>query len=201
MKVALLPLNFTSVAPVNPVPVMLTLAPVGPEVGEKLTIVGGGGFTVKFVAEMAVPPGVVTVIFPVTAPAGTIVVICVALDMVKAADSPATTTLVAPVRFVPMIVMATPTAPLEGEKLEIVGTGGGGVWLLFVLPPPPQPTKSAIKSRLQLTVFNNRAIIKASCGDLAGVVRKPKLLESFHNRNSFGANSAHFLLTYGSSGV
>ena len=165
---ALLPLNFTAVAPVNPVPVLPTFAPIGPEVGVKLAIVGGGKLTVKFVVEVAVPPGVVTVIFPVTAPAGTLVAICVALVTVNVAAFPATTTLLTPVKFVPVIVMAAPTAPLAGEKLEIVGkagVGGGGAWLLFVLPPPPQP-KNASKTRLPPAVFSARAIITASCGGL-----------------------------------
>ncbi len=60
--VAAVPLNFTALALVNPVPVITTGVPTGPLVGLKLVIVGVGGpvITVNDVAEVAVPPGVVT---------------------------------------------------------------------------------------------------------------------------------------------
>ena len=44
------------------------------------------GVTVKLVALVAVPPGVVMVIFPVLAPVGTLAVTCVSLFTVKLAD-------------------------------------------------------------------------------------------------------------------
>jgi hypothetical protein len=72
--VALVPLNSTEVAPVRLVPVMVTLVPTGPLVGEKLVMVGEP-ITVKLLALVAVPPGVVTAMGPVVAAAGTIVVI------------------------------------------------------------------------------------------------------------------------------
>jgi hypothetical protein len=73
-------LNFTLVAPVKFVPVIVTAAPTTPLVGVKLEIVGvAGTVTVKLPAEVAVPFGVVTLILPVDAPLGTVVVICVAL--------------------------------------------------------------------------------------------------------------------------
>ena len=71
LKIALLPLNVTAVAPVKFVPVIVTLAPTGPLVGVMLVIVGAG-MTVKLVALAAVPPGVVTRTGPVVAPAGTV---------------------------------------------------------------------------------------------------------------------------------
>jgi hypothetical protein len=75
-KVAAVPLNFTLVAPVKPVPVMVTPVPDEPLVGVKLEIVGAAGVvTVKLLAEVAVPFGVVTLILPVEAPLGTVVVI------------------------------------------------------------------------------------------------------------------------------
>src|SRR2546425_12836446 len=40
--VAVVPLNFTAVAPVNAVPVITTLAPTAPLVGEKLGMLGVG---------------------------------------------------------------------------------------------------------------------------------------------------------------
>src|SRR2546428_1519846 len=43
VKVALVPLNATAVAPVKPDPLIVTLVPTGPLVGVKLAIVGGRG--------------------------------------------------------------------------------------------------------------------------------------------------------------
>ena len=68
------PPNVTEVAPVRFVPVMTTLVPTGPLVGLKLVIVGEPT-TVKLLALVAVPPGVVTAIGPVVAPLGTVAVI------------------------------------------------------------------------------------------------------------------------------
>ena len=67
--VALVPLNRTAVTPVKVVPVIVTTVPTSPLVGVKLVIVGD---TVKLVALVAVPPGVVTLSGPVVAPAGTV---------------------------------------------------------------------------------------------------------------------------------
>src|SRR5437660_685683 len=54
-KVALAPLNVTEVAPVRFVPVITTLVPAGPLLGEKPAIVGAA-ITVKLLALLAVPP-------------------------------------------------------------------------------------------------------------------------------------------------
>lgn len=79
LNVATVPLNFTLVAPVNPVPVTLTLVPGVPLDGEKLEITGAGRVTEKSAAELANPFGVETETFPLEAPAGTVVASCVAL--------------------------------------------------------------------------------------------------------------------------
>jgi hypothetical protein len=71
---AVTPLNLTAVAPRRLVPVIATLVPTGPLVGEKEVIVGPPT-TVKLVALFAVPLGVVTWIGPVVAPVGTVAVI------------------------------------------------------------------------------------------------------------------------------
>ena len=71
MKVPVVPLNFTDVAPVKFVPVIVTLVPTGPLEGAKLAIVGGF-VTVKELLLIAVPSGVVTLIGPVVAAAGTV---------------------------------------------------------------------------------------------------------------------------------
>ena len=71
MKVALAPLKATRVVPVKLAPLMVTLVPTGPLAGVKLVMVGGL-ITVKVPALVAVPPGVVTLMVPVVAPAGTV---------------------------------------------------------------------------------------------------------------------------------
>ena len=71
VKLALAPLNVTPVAPVKLVPLIVTLVPTGPLVGVKPVIVGGL-ITVKLLALVAVPPGVLTLIVPVVALVGTV---------------------------------------------------------------------------------------------------------------------------------
>jgi len=75
-KVDAVPLNFTTVTPVKWVPVMVTVVPTGPLRGEKELIVGAAvAITVKLVELLSVPEGVATLILPVVAPPGTLVVI------------------------------------------------------------------------------------------------------------------------------
>ena len=64
-------MKVTAVAPVKFVPLIVTLVPVGPLVGVRLAIVGAG-MTVKLLALVAEPPGVVTLTGPVVAVAGTV---------------------------------------------------------------------------------------------------------------------------------
>ncbi len=69
------------------------------------------------------PPGVVTLIVPV-APLPTIAVICVELSTMKLlALVPPNWTIVAPVKFVPVITIDAPVAPLVGVKEDTVGVG------------------------------------------------------------------------------
>jgi hypothetical protein len=100
-------------------PLMVTwVVPACPLVGVKLLI---AGFTVKLLALVAVPTELVTVIFPVVAPAGTVAVIFVAEFMTNVACVLLNATAVAVLKFVPLIVTAAPTAPLVGEMEVIVG--------------------------------------------------------------------------------
>ena len=71
MKLALVPLNATAVAPVKLVPLIVTLVPTAPLVGEKL-VIAGPLVTVNALVLVAVPCGVVTLSGPVVAPAGTV---------------------------------------------------------------------------------------------------------------------------------
>ena len=77
--------------------------------------------TVKLVAVVAVPPGVVTEIFPVTAPVGTVVVILVLEFTVKVAATVPNLTAVAWDRLIPVRVTAVPTVPLGGLKVVMLG--------------------------------------------------------------------------------
>jgi hypothetical protein len=131
VKLALSPLKLTAVAPVKFVPLIVTLVPTGPLVGVKPVIVGAG-ITVKLVALVAVPPGVVTRSGPVVAPVGTVAWIAVAEVTVKLALTVLNVTAVAPVKFVPLIVTLLPTGPLVGVKPVIVG----GALLTTVNPLP-----------------------------------------------------------------
>src|SRR6266480_1358738 len=90
-------------------------------VGPPLTVGVVVSPTVKLAALLAVPPGVVTLIGPLVAPAGTVVVIAVAEFTVKLALVPLNSTAEAPVKLVPLMVTLVPTGPLLGVKLEIVG--------------------------------------------------------------------------------
>jgi hypothetical protein len=96
--------------------------PTGPEVGVKPVSVGVE-ITAKFVALVTLPPGPVTVIGPLVAPAGTLATICVSLEIMKTAGWPLKLTAVAPLKFVPVKVTLLPARPEAGEKLVSVGTG------------------------------------------------------------------------------
>ena len=112
VNVAALPPNETAVAPVKFVPVMVTPVPTTPLAGAKEVM---AGVTVKRVVVTTGPlPGVVTVMGPVVAPAGTVVVIVPEGLTVKVAATPLNETDVAPVK--PVIVTLFPVGPKIGEK-------------------------------------------------------------------------------------
>jgi len=87
-----------------------------------------GAVTVKSLALSAKPSGVVTLILPVVAPPGTVVLIWVSETTIKVAGVPLKATAVAPMKFVPVMVTAVPTGPLDGVNEVIVGG---------VAPDPP----------------------------------------------------------------
>src|SRR2546427_10803030 len=135
VKLAVTPLNATVVVPVKLVPLIVTLVPTGPLVGEKLAIVGGTT-TVNPRVLGPVPPAVVTLTGPVVAPAGTAVWTAVSDDTVKPALTPLNATAVVPMRFVPLMVTAVPTGPLAGERLAMVGgLSTVNVFALVAVPP------------------------------------------------------------------
>ena len=79
--------------------------------------------TVKFVVLLPAPPGVVTEIFPVIAPVGTVAVTLLSEFTVNVvAAIPPNFTAVACNSPVPLIVTTVPTGPLAGVKLVIPGS-------------------------------------------------------------------------------
>jgi hypothetical protein len=118
-EAAAVPPKLTEVAPVKPVPVIVTVAPLAALVGVKLVIVGAG-IKVKPVS-VSVPPGVVTDTLPVVPAATTAVMLVAETTVNEAAAVPPKLTAVAPVKFVPVIVTVAPLAALVGVKLVIVG--------------------------------------------------------------------------------
>src|SRR6266481_1723187 len=105
-------------------PVTVTLVPTTPIVGVKLVIVGGAfpaAVTVKDVAVVKVPAGVVTTIGPVVAPDGTVAIIWFAVaDVTVAVELLKETVfwLIVALNPVPVIVTVVPTGPLDGLKFR-----------------------------------------------------------------------------------
>ena len=126
--VAATPPTVTLVAPVKLVPVIVIAVPpaVEPVAGETEETVGGATYVNAFVA-VAVPFGVVTAtLFAPTVPAGvTAVTLVDETTTTLVAATPPTFTLVAPVKLVPVIVIAVPPAvdPVAGETEEMAGFG------------------------------------------------------------------------------
>ncbi len=122
------------------VPKIVTDAPIAPLAGVKPVRVGDG-ITIKLVvlATVIPVPLTATVIGPVVAPAGTVVVRLVEVEAVTIANVPLkrTTLFVGVVlKFVPVIITVALTAPLPGLKPESVGVDITikGVALVRVVP-------------------------------------------------------------------
>ena len=114
--VASTPPTVTLVSPVKVVPVIVIAVPpaVEPVAGETEEIVGGKKTYVNALAKLALPPGVVTATLCAPAvPAGVTAVMLVdETTTTLVAATPPTVTLVAPVRFVPVIVNEVPPKEL-----------------------------------------------------------------------------------------
>ena len=126
--VAATPPTVTLVAPVKFVPVIVIAVPpaVEPVAGETEETVGGKKYVNPGIT-LALPPGVVTAtLFSPTVPAGvTAVTLVEETTTTLVAATPPTVTLVVPVRFVPVIVIAVPprVEPEVGATDVIVGAG------------------------------------------------------------------------------
>lgn len=106
-------------------PEIVTEVPIGPEVGLKLVMLGGGIVTVNKMPLLDCPATVTTTL-PVVAPLGTGTEMLVALQLVGAAVVPLKVTVLVPCeapKFEPLIVTEVPTRPELGFKLVILGAG------------------------------------------------------------------------------
>jgi hypothetical protein len=122
-KVALVVPIVTFDAPVKLVPVITTLLLGNPIVGAKLDI---PGITLNELVLVAVPAALVALILPVTAPDGTFTLIIVADTGVIAPAftvplAAVNSTSVTEFKFVPVIVIVAPIAPLVGVNEVMVG--------------------------------------------------------------------------------
>ena len=109
----------------KPLPVIVTGVPTWPDVGVNDVTLGVLGNAVKPV-KSSVPPGVVTSIVPLSAPAGTVAMIDVALtteklEAIRDVGAPVKVTDVAPVKSVPVKITWVPAAAEVGLKLVITG--------------------------------------------------------------------------------
>ena len=86
VKLAATPAKLTAVVPVKLPPVMVTVVPAGPLVGEK-EVIEGATITTKLEELAPVPAEFVTRINPVVAPVGTVAVICVSESRLKLATT------------------------------------------------------------------------------------------------------------------
>ena len=120
------------------IPMILTIEPTTPLSGLKL-VMKGVGITMKLVALVTVTPLVVTDIFPVDAPAGTLAVILVVVtSVIFVEDTPLNLTTLTELvlKSVPVMVTNAPTALLPGLNPVIVGVGRtvNGVVVVIVTP-------------------------------------------------------------------
>src|SRR5512145_448148 len=106
LKAASIPLNFTFVALVKSVPVIVTTVPTGPLDGEKFVITGGSGgvVAVKSVLLVATPAEVITMIGPLVALRGTAAVMDVGEDTRNALELvPLKCTAITSMKLLPVI--------------------------------------------------------------------------------------------------
>ena len=144
VAMAATPLNVTVLVPsLAPkfVPVIVTVAPTGPDVGDKLLIVGAVEGTLKLTPLLATPPTVTTTL-PVVAPVGTGTVIDDDPQCVGVPALPLNVTVLDPwlePKFDPEIVTEVPGAPEVGDRPDIFGVGST-VKLTPLLATPPTVT-------------------------------------------------------------
>ncbi len=161
---AAVPPKLTAVAPVKLVPVIVTIMPLVPLVGEKEVIVGG---EIKIKPGLVpIPPGVVTATFPEDPNATTAMMLVAETTVNDAAAVPPKLTAVAPVKLVPVIVTVIPLTPLVGVKEVIVGAGIKIKPGLVAVPPgvvtetlPEDPDATTAVMLVADTTINETAAI------------------------------------------
>ena len=155
--VALTPPKLTLLAPVKLSPVITTLVPTGPLVGEKLEIVG---VTRNFTLLVKVRLGVVTFTLPVVAPLGTVVVISV-LETLNVAALPLNVTLVLRFRLFHRILTAAPTLPEVGS---VSTKGPSPTDRLKIVPSPLAPPPKVVPYKVPSVPCTSPAIGAAPSG-------------------------------------
>jgi len=125
---ALVPLNVTELVPwLDPklLPPIVTAAPTGPEVTERLVMLGVDDVVTVNVTPLLATPPTFTTTFPVVAPLGTVTAMPVALQLDAApAPVPLNVTVLVPwldPKLLPLIVTAVPTGPEVTERLVMLG--------------------------------------------------------------------------------
>jgi len=116
---ASVPPNFTEVAPVKLVPLIVTFIPCAPLLGVNDEIVGAAMKVNP--PSTALPPGVVTETFPEEPVATTAVTVVELTTLKDVAAVPPKLTAVAPSKSVPVMVTVAPLIALIGANDEIVG--------------------------------------------------------------------------------
>ena len=113
-----MPANETSVAPRKALPEIVTLVPADPVNGVKPSIRGA---TENGVGTSSEPPSRATVTGPLVAPFGTTAWIWSEDRLVNAAADPLKRTPVTPSSPLPLMVIASPTRPADGDMSVSVG--------------------------------------------------------------------------------
>jgi hypothetical protein len=141
LGVAVVPLNVSVLVPcVDPkfVPVIVTDVPTGPDVGDKLVILGVGR-TVKATPLLATPPDVTTTL-PLVAADGTVAMINVEVQLTTlAANVPLNETVLLPCdepKYDPLIEICDPAGPEVGDSDVIVAVVPGTMKLTPLLGTP-----------------------------------------------------------------
>ena len=120
-KDAEVPLNRTALTPVKWFPLIVTDVPITPLEGENPLMAGTVlELTVKFAALVVVPDVVVSWIFPVVAPEGTVRHLSVRLEGERRGGSVEPHTLT-PVKPLPVMMTEVPGGPVVGENPLITG--------------------------------------------------------------------------------
>ena len=143
-------------------------------------VITGEVLTTKFTLLVPVPPGVVTEITPVVAPAGRVAVIWFGLLTTKEAVVPLKLTIEAPVKPDPVMTTLTPepaqalggakpliTGP-EAIALTVPSTESPAVVYTYHVPPLAPPVGSTLMVMiLGFVTFCNAAVVLRSTGPIA----------------------------------